>query len=198
MCWGWLIWPICTDLIIRSLPQRSDPIEYSKQITTFRASFRVYLLIGCIGGPEKGPLGCLWKNLRLDLGAGLLGKKDSLDVGENAALGNGHAVQKFVQLFVVADGELKVAGDDPLLLVVPGSIAGKLKDLCGQVLHDGRQVDASSASGPLGVVTSLQKAVDPSDRKLEACALDLMTCPTPILPFAAFCTGAQNPGLDLR
>ena len=109
------------------------------------------------------------KNLRLGLGAGLLGKKDSLDVGENAALGNGHAVQKLVQLFVVADGELKVAGDHPLLLVVPGSVAGKLEDLCGQVLHDGRQVDASSASGPLGVVPSLQKAMDSSDGKLEAC-----------------------------
>jgi hypothetical protein len=122
-----------------------------------------------IGGPEKGPLGCLLKNLRLGLGAGLLGKKDSLDVGENAALGNGHAVQKLVQLFVVADGELKVAGDDPLLLVVPGSVAGELQDLCGQVLHDGSHVDAGSASNPLRVVPTLQKTMDPTDRKLQAC-----------------------------
>ena len=65
-------------------------------------------------------------------------------------------MQKFVLLFVVADGELKVAGDDPLL-VVPGSVAGQLEDLCGQVLYDGRQIDACSASGRLGVVPSIQK-----------------------------------------
>ena len=29
------------------------------------------------------------------------------------ALGNGHTVQKFVQLFVVVDGKLQVARDDP-------------------------------------------------------------------------------------
>ena len=65
-------------------------------------------------------------------------------------------MQKFVLLFVVADGELKVAGDYPLL-VVPGSVAGQLEDLCGQVLYDVRQIDACSASGRLGVVPSIQK-----------------------------------------
>ena len=46
-------------------------------------------------------------------------------IGEKAALGNGHTVQKFVLLFVVAEGKLKVVGDHPLL-VVPGSVAGQL------------------------------------------------------------------------
>ena len=50
-------------------------------------------------------MGFWWINPLLCLSTGLLRKKDSLDVGQNAALGNGHTVQKFVQLFVVVDGE---------------------------------------------------------------------------------------------
>ena len=48
---------------------------------------------------------------------------------QNTTLGDGHTVQKFVQLLVIGNGELKVAGDDPFLLVVPGSIASQLVDL---------------------------------------------------------------------
>ena len=58
-------------------------------------------------------MGFWWINPLLCLSTGLLRKKDSLDVGQNAALGNGHTVQKFVQLFVVVDGKLQVARDDP-------------------------------------------------------------------------------------
>ena len=44
-------------------------------------------------------------------------------------------------------------GDDPRLLVVPGSVAGQLEDLSSQILHDGGQVDRGSSANPLGVVT---------------------------------------------
>ena len=50
-----------------------------------------------------------------------------------------------------------MAGDDPGLLVVPGSVAGQLEDLRGQVLHDGGQVDRGSSANPLGVVTLAEK-----------------------------------------
>ena len=61
------------------------------------------------------------KDLGLLLGAGgLLGQEDGLDVGQDAALGDGDAGQQLVQLLVVADGELDVARDDALLLVVRG------------------------------------------------------------------------------
>jgi len=52
-----------------------------------------------------------------------------VDVGEHAALGDGHAAKELVELLVVADGQLDVAGDDAALLVVAGSVAGELKDL---------------------------------------------------------------------
>ena len=51
-----------------------------------------------------------------------------------------------------------MSGDDPSLLVVPGSVAGQLEDLCGQVLHDGGEVDRGSGSHTLGVVSLAEKS----------------------------------------
>ena len=51
-----------------------------------------------------------------------------------------------------------MSGDDPGLLVVPGGIARQLEDLCGQVLHDGGEVDWSSGSHTLGVVSLAEKS----------------------------------------
>ena len=48
-------------------------------------------------------------------------------------------------------------GDDPGLLVVPGSVPGKLEDLGSEIFHDGSQVDRGSSSNPLGVVTLAEK-----------------------------------------
>lgn len=41
-----------------------------------------------------------------------LGQKHGLDVGQDSALGNGHTAQQLVQLFVVANGQLKMTRDD--------------------------------------------------------------------------------------
>merc|ERR1712193_507713 len=77
----------------------------------------------------------------LSLLFGLLGEKDSLDVGENTSLSNGDSSQELVQFFVVTDGQLQVTGDDTGLLVVTGSIACQFEDFSGQVFHDGSQLD---------------------------------------------------------
>ena len=107
----------------------------------------------------------------LFLGSGtLLGQENRLDVGQNSTLGDGHASQELVQLLVVPalsnyilykwnkmvnspDGQLEVPWDNARLLVVPGSITSKLKDLGGQVLHDSSHVDGSSSTHPLGIVS---------------------------------------------
>ena len=89
-------------------------------------------------------------------------------------MGDGDAGQQLVELLVIADGELnidnkygkkalnipylKVAGDDPGLLVVPGGVAGELEDLGGEILHDGGQVDRGSGSNSLGVVSLAEKS----------------------------------------
>ena len=41
-------------------------------------------------------------------------------------LGDCDAGEQLVELLVVPDGELEVAGNDPCLLVVAGSVTGKL------------------------------------------------------------------------
>ena len=55
-------------------------------------------------------------------------------------------------------------GNDPGLLVVPGSVAGELEDLGGEILHHGGQVDRGSGSHSLGVVTLAEKPDEGNDR----------------------------------
>ena len=117
----------------------------------------IYLFFLC--WPSKGPFVVEFEislellAVRLDLSAlGLLGQEDGLDVGEDSTLGDRHPGQQLVQLLVVPDGQLEVPRDDPGLLVVPGSVAGKLEDLGGEVFHDGSKVDRSTGSNPLCIV----------------------------------------------
>ena len=122
-----------------------------------------------VGGSEKSR----WFKWGVDgsllgFAAGLLGEQDSLDVGQDTSLGDGHSGEQFVELLVVADGQLQVTGDDPRLLVVAGSVAGQLEHLSSQVLHDGSQVDGGASSDSLGVVALPQHTVDTSDGELKS------------------------------
>ena len=55
-----------------------------------------------------------------------LWQQGCVNVWQDTTAGNGHSGQKFVQLFVVSDCELKMSWDDSCLLVVTGSIASQL------------------------------------------------------------------------
>lgn len=126
------------------------------------------------------------------LAASLPGQENSVDVGQDTSLGDGDSREKLVQLLVVADGQLKVAWVDPLLLVVPSSVAGQLQDLSSEVLHDSSQIDWSASTNTLGVVASLEKTVDTAHRELESCTgragLGLSTS------FASFSTSRHDEG----
>ena len=98
---------------------------------------------------------------------GLLGQKDRLDVRQDTTLGDGDTGEKLVELLIVPHSELKVTGDDPGFLVVSGSVAGQLKDLSSQVLHDGSQVDWCSGTDSFGVVSLAEKSVDTTYGELE-------------------------------
>lgn len=98
---------------------------------------------------------------------GLLGQKYGLDVGQYTTLGDGHSRQKFVQLLVITDGQLKMSWDDPGLLVVTGSISCQLKDLSSEVFHDSSQVDWGTSSNPLSIVSLAEMTVDTSHRELQ-------------------------------
>jgi hypothetical protein len=67
-----------------------------------------------------------------------------VNVGENTTLGDGDVSEQLVQLLVVADGELKVTGDDTGLLVVTSGVASQLEDFGSQVLKNGSEVDGST------------------------------------------------------
>ena len=60
-----------------------------------------------------------------------------MDVGEDTSLCDSDTTEEFVELLVIADGELNVTWDDAGLLVVASCVAGKLEDLGSEVLEDG-------------------------------------------------------------
>ena len=63
-----------------------------------------------------------------------LGRKElGENVGEDTTLGDDDRAEELVQLLVVADGELKVTGNDTRLRVVTGGVASKLENLSGEV-----------------------------------------------------------------
>ena len=100
----------------------------------------------------------------------LLGEKDGLDVGQDTTLGDGDSREKFVQLLVVTDGELKMSWDDSGLLVVTGSVTSQLEDLSSEVLEDGSQVDRGTSAHSLGVVAFAEESVDSTDGELKPSA----------------------------
>ena len=99
---------------------------------------------------------------------GLLWEKDGVDVSEDTAGGNGDATEELVELLVVADGELDVARDDALLLVVSGGVTGELEDLSGEVLEDGGEVDWGTSTDASGVAADTKVAVNAADWELKS------------------------------
>ena len=98
----------------------------------------------------------------------LLGQEHSLDVGQHTSLGNGDPRQELVQLLIVADGELKMTGDDSGLLVVTGSIASQLEHLSSEVFHNGSQVDWGTSTHPFGIVSLTEETVNSTNGELES------------------------------
>ena len=93
-----------------------------------------------------------------------------MHVGEDTTGSDGHVAEKDVELLVVADSKLEVAGDDAAALVVAGGVAGELKDLSAQVLQDGSKVHGSARSEAGGKVLLAHVAGDTADRELESSA----------------------------
>jgi hypothetical protein len=123
---------------------------------------------------------------------GLLRQQDGLDVGQDAALGDGDARKQLVELLVVADGQLEVTRDDARLLVVAGGVAGQLEHLGSQILHDGGQVDGRSGTDALGVVALAQQTVNATDGELKTGAARARLCLS--LDFASLSTSRHDDG----
>lgn len=90
-----------------------------------------------------------------------------MDVGKNTTLGDGDVAEQLVQLLVVPDGELEMTGDDTGLLVVTGGVASQLENLSREVLEDGSEVDRSTGTDTLSVVSLPQETVDTTNGERE-------------------------------
>lgn len=98
-----------------------------------------------------------WHKLKLTL----------VNVWQDTTLGDGNMTQKLVQLLIVPDGKLQMTGDDTGLLVVAGGVASQLENLSSEVLEDGSQIDGSTGTDTLGVVTLAEQTVDTTDGESE-------------------------------
>jgi hypothetical protein len=94
-------------------------------------------------------------------------RRTLVNVGQNTTLGDGDVSKKLVQLLVVPNGELEMAGNDTGLLVVAGSVTGQLENLSSEVLKDSSEVDGGTGTDTLGVVALAEKTVDTTDGESE-------------------------------
>ena len=92
-----------------------------------------------------------------------------MDVGKHTASCYGDASQQLVELLIVADSQLDVAGDDAVLLVVAGGVACQLENLSRYC----SKVDWGSSANTLGILALLQVQVDTAHGKLEASLLQV-------------------------
>ena len=68
---------------------------------------------------------------------------------------------------LTSDGELKMAGCDPLHLEILGGVTSQLEDLSSEVLHDGGQIDGGTSTNTGGVVSLAEETVNTSNGELE-------------------------------
>lgn len=90
-----------------------------------------------------------------------------MNVGQNTTLSDCDMSEQLVQLLIVADGELKMTGDDTGLLVVTSGVASKFEDFSRKVFEDGSQVNWSAGTDTLSIVSLSQETVDTTDRECE-------------------------------
>ena len=101
---------------------------------------------------------------------GCLAEEEALNVGQDAAVGDGGGGDELVELLVVAHGKHEVPRRDRLLLVLVARVARELQDLLRDVLEHGRHVDAAALTGHHGVAALLQPAAHAASWEDEVAA----------------------------
>lgn len=105
--------------------------------------------------------------VRSDLLGLILNDEGLVDVGDHTTAGN-RSLNQGVQLFVAADGELKVTGGHSLHLKVLACVSCELEHLSGEVLEDGGSVDSGRGSDAAACAHSaLEEAVDSAHGELS-------------------------------
>lgn len=88
-----------------------------------------------------------------------------MDVGEDTTLGDGHMRQELVEFFIVANGELNVAGNDTLTFIFFGSIASQLKKFSDQIFEHSSQVHRGTSADTGSVAAFAQESRQTADRE---------------------------------
>lgn len=91
-----------------------------------------------------------------------------MDVGQDTAGSDGDTTHKLVQFFVVADGQLDVAGDNARFLVVAGGVTGQFQDFGAQVFENRGHVDWGSTSDALGNTALAHVSGNTTDWELQS------------------------------
>ena len=97
----------------------------------------------------------------------LLTSQVGVDAGQDTTRGDGHLAEELGEFFIIANSQLDVAGDDPLLLVVLGSVTGQLEDLSDEVLEDSSHVDRGTSSNATCIASLLQVTSDTTNGELK-------------------------------
>ena len=98
---------------------------------------------------------------------GFLGQKNSLDVGQDTSLSDGHTRQQFVQFLVITDSQLQMTWDDSCFLVVTSSVTGQFQNFSGQILENSSQIHGGTSAHTFGVVALSQQTVNTTDWELK-------------------------------
>jgi hypothetical protein len=98
---------------------------------------------------------------------GLLGQQSSVNVGQDTTLSNGNVSEQLVQLFIVSNGQLQVTRNDTSLLVVTSSVSSQFENFSHEVFQDGSEVNGSTGTNTLSVVSLAEQSVDTTDRELQ-------------------------------
>jgi len=108
----------------------------------------------------------IFSNGRLgDVGALLLLALDEelVQVGSDTTSGDGDLTNELVQLLIILDSELDVAGDNTGLLVFAGAISRQLEKFGHQIFDDRRGEDGRADTETRGVTALAQKLGDTGD-----------------------------------
>lgn len=98
---------------------------------------------------------------------GSMDERTLVNVWQDTTLCDCDVSQELVQLLVVADGELKMTGNDTGLFVVARGVTSQLEDFGCEVLENGGQVDWGTSTDTLSIVALSKETVNTTNWESE-------------------------------
>ena len=86
-----------------------------------------------------------------------------MNVGHYTSLSNGDTGEKFVQLFIVSNGQLEVARNDSAFFVVTSRVPRQLENFSDEILQHGGKVHGGPIADSLCVLSLAEKTANASN-----------------------------------